>query len=104
MIYVENFDIPRAVYDKYEPVLRGTEQWLDGDEECVTVFSVNMGDDFEIDFNVNNCEHDSPYLDVVLVDHGCEMYTWEISNSLLGCWEAVFGGVTQKAFRVETFI
>ncbi len=103
MIYVEYFDVPRKLFDKYEPVLLGTQEWLDGDEEVVTVFSVDMGDSFVVDFNLTNCERDKPYLDVILFDDGCEMYTWEIRESLLGCWEAVFGGVTQKAFRVETF-
>ncbi len=111
MIYVEHFDIPRATFDLFEEILRGNLPWKDGIEggvgigqDMITAFSINMGDDFVIDFNVTQCERDKPYLEVILFEDGCEFYTWEISDSLLGCWETVFGGVIQKAFSVETFV
>ena len=111
MIYVENFDIPRKTFDLYEAILRGERPWEDGivgdvgvGQDMITAFSVDMGDDYVIDFNITKCEQNVPYLDIILFEDGCEVYSWPISDTLLGCWEAVFGGVTQSAFRVETYV
>lgn len=111
MIYTEDFTIPRHTFDLFEAILRGNRPWEDGvdgaiscGQNVITAFSISFGDGFGVDFNITKCERDKPYLDVILFDEGCEMYTWEIRESLLGCWEAVFGGDIQKAFRVETFI
>ena len=108
MIYTRDKTFTSEVFCKFQALLNGEADWdslssPEKERDSITVTSVSMGDGYEIDFNVVR-GHDKPYLDVVLFENGNEFYTWEIRDHLGGCWETVFGGDIQKAFRVETFV
>ena len=102
VIYIKHYDIPREVYDRFQAILNGTREWED-EGDSVTVFSIAFDEGWEIAFSCVP-PTEKPYLDVILFQNGEEVWGWEISDSLLGCWETVMGGYINAAFRVETFV
>lgn len=102
MIYTAIRELSADKIAEYGAVLKGKAwplKWPD-DDDSFLVMSHNFGDGWEIDIKITKGEP-TPFLDVILYEHGCEVHGWDISDDILGEWSVVMGGVINAAFRFE---
>ena len=85
-IYYETVVLPREVIDKFQPYIDDRKMW-DFESDAITVRVVHLGDGFEININVvERVEngHIDAYVEVILFDRKCEVYSWKYGNKLTG--------------------
>lgn len=102
MIYHETRTIPIADVRRYQDIIDSKVGWLTvwpDDTEVIEVLSVDFGNGWEIDINIVKGEP-TPYVDAILFEHGCEVYAWEISESLIGELSVV---LSKDEFHLEIF-
>ncbi len=102
MIYTAIRELPLHKIAEYRDILAG-KSWplkYPDDDDSVLVMSHDFGDGWEIDIKIIKGDP-TPFLDVILYEHGCEVHGWEISDEVLGEWSVVMGGVVNAAFRFE---
>ena len=102
MIFIEIRELPQADIRRYHSILDGTRPWpvTPDRDEVILVLSVDFGYGWEMDVNICKGEP-TPYVDVVLFHDGCEVYSWEICDELVGEWQVVLGADLNRAFRLE---
>lgn len=98
-IYTADHEIDGHIYEKYLGYLSKNVSW-DGIND--TMYSVDFPEGYSIDVNLINAPR-TPYVEVILYKDGDEMFTWEYGDTIYGCWECVFGGEIQRAFRLESY-
>ena len=102
MIFTEIVELPKDEVVRFKGIIDMTNELCPPIWDTVEAVSVDFGYGWEIDINICNGEP-SPYVDAVLFHDGCEVYTWEITDSVLGEWQVVLGGDINRAFRLEIF-
>lgn len=103
MIFTETRELPEADIKYFQSILDGETPWPTDrpyDDEMITAVTVDFGYGWEIDVNIVKGEP-TPYVDAILFHDGHEVYTWEISETLVGEWQVVLGADLNRAFRLE---
>lgn len=103
MIFTEIRELPLADIQRYHSIIDGTTKWPSSwpdRYETIEVLSVDFGGGWEMDINICHGEP-TPYVDAVLFHDGCEVYAWEISETLVGEWQVVLGDDINRAFRLD---
>ncbi len=98
-IYTADYEIDGRVYEHYLGFLSGNVKW-DGTNE--TMYSVVFPEGYSINVNLVD-GGDKLFVEAILYQNSDEMYTWEYGDTIYGCWECVFGGEIQRAFRLESY-
>ena len=104
MIFTELVLLPADEIKRLQGILDKTLPWpsvYPDRYETFTAASVSFGDDWEIDVNIVAGEMSKPFVDVVLFQGGCEVYGWDLADTILGEWQVVLGDDINRAFKLE---